>query len=159
MNNFSVSVGEPSFGFQGQAQSVRKPIVLIVDDHSINCLLVTAELDDLCEVVAAESGARALELALRLQPELILLDINMPGGMDGFEVCRCLKSNPETAGIPVIFLTAVEDTVSEEKGLALGAVDYIHKPFHPLSYEPGCGIIYFCSNSGANFKRCRILTP
>ncbi|MGE4126327.1 MAG: diguanylate cyclase [Pusillimonas sp.] len=131
MNNFSVSVGESSFGFQGQAQSVRKPVVLIVDDHSINCLLVTAELDDLCDVVAAESGECALELALRLQPELILLDINMPGGMDGFEVCRCLKSNPETAGIPVIFLTAVEDTVSEEKGLALGAVDYIHKPFHP----------------------------
>ena len=117
--------------YSGGPRQGGQQVVLVVDDHSVNHLLASAELDDLCEVVSAQSGIAALEQAERVKPDLILLDINMHGGMDGFEVCRCLKSNPDTESIPVIFLTAVNDMQSEEKGLELGAVDYIHKPFHP----------------------------
>lgn len=107
------------------------PVVLIADDHSVNHLLAAAELDDICMLVSAKDGERALELAADMQPDLILLDVNMPGGIDGFEVCCRLKANPGTANVAVIFLTAVDAFDAEEKGLELGAVDYIHKPFHP----------------------------
>ncbi len=131
LSNSLEFVVQPGADRPGGTEGTRQPVVLVVDDHSINHFLASAELDDLCKVVSAQNGSVALEKAETLRPDLILLDVNMPGGMDGFEVCRCLKSNPDTESIPVIFLTAVSDIDSEEKGLALGAVDYIHKPFHP----------------------------
>ena len=71
----------------------------------------------------------ALEYAAKYRPDLILLDIMMPE-MDGYEVCRRLKENPSTQPIPVIFITAMTETVNKTKGFTLGAVDYITKPFH-----------------------------
>jgi diguanylate cyclase (GGDEF)-like protein len=102
--------------------------VLIVDDtpHNIDVLSATLA-DEQCELMAATSGARALELAARGQPDLVLLDVMMPG-MDGFEVCRRLKADPATSDLPVVFVTARTDDVSE--GFAAGGSDYISKPIN-----------------------------
>ena len=102
--------------------------ILIVDDTPHNIDVLSATLgDEHCELMAATSGARALELAARGQPDLVLLDVMMPG-MDGFEVCRRLKADPATADIPVIFVTARTDDVSQ--GFAVGGSDYISKPIN-----------------------------
>ena len=106
--------------------------VLIVDDEPSNIRLLREVLKTRCgKLLAATNGLQALERAsLTPKPDLILLDISMPE-MDGYEVLQRLKSKPETSGIPVIFVTALNDTGSELKGLSLGAVDYITKPFNP----------------------------
>lgn len=104
--------------------------VLIVDDTPENIRLLMAILQSSCEVVAATQGRKALEIAAERPPDLILLDVVMPG-MNGYEVCERLKQGPKTANIPVIFVTGLADVGEEERGLRLGAVDYITKPFHP----------------------------
>jgi diguanylate cyclase (GGDEF)-like protein len=106
----------------------RVPKILIVDDtpHNIDVLSATLA-DEGCELMAATSGARALELAGRGRPDLVLLDVMMPG-MDGFEVCRRLKADPATADVPVVFVTARTDDVSQ--GFAAGGADYISKPIN-----------------------------
>ncbi|MBE9226064.1 response regulator [Phormidium sp. LEGE 05292] len=107
-----------------------KGIILIVDDTPTNLevLLDLLEADGF-KVVVAEDGERAIGLAEYAPPDLILLDVLMPG-IDGFETCRRLKINSITKEIPVIFLTAVTDNVDKVKGLHLGAVDYITKPLN-----------------------------
>jgi adenylate cyclase len=108
-----------------------KARILVVDDTPDNLYLMGALLEDQYEVVTAESGREALELAgSEAPPELILLDIMMPE-MDGYEVLRRLRANPATASIPVIFLTALTSIEEEQFGLDLGAVDYITKPISP----------------------------
>ncbi|BBK31789.1 response regulator receiver modulated diguanylate cyclase [Stella humosa] len=106
----------------------KKPTVLIVDDVSVNLALMSAILEGDCRTICTGDSARVLSLALEHQPDLILLDIMMPG-LDGFEVCGMLKANPNTRDIPVIFLTSLAEEVDEERGLGLGAIDYITKPF------------------------------
>lgn len=108
-----------------------KPIVLIVDDVPANVQVLASCLKDKYHIKVATDGSRCLELiADKPVPDLILLDIEMPG-MDGYEVCRQLKQNAETKNIPVIFVTANDQEEDEEKGLQLGAVDYITKPIRP----------------------------
>ncbi|MEO5377883.1 MAG: response regulator [Magnetococcus sp. DMHC-6] len=110
---------------------IENPILLIVDDTPDNISMLKAALDANYTIRPALNGELALKLAeLIPQPDLILLDIIMPN-MDGYEVCQRLKANPKTADIPVIFITAKNDTNAELHGLALGAVDYITKPFSP----------------------------
>lgn len=104
--------------------------ILIVDDTQANIEMLYAILRPEYAVNVAMNGADALEIALDSPPDIILLDIIMPG-MDGYEVCRQLKKHPETAKIPVIFVTALNTSVDEEKGFDLGAVDFISKPFSP----------------------------
>ncbi len=104
--------------------------VLVIDDTPANLSLLNQLLRDHYRVKLANSGARGLGLAESAPPDLILLDIMMPE-MDGYAVCRALKSNPLTAGVPVIFLTAKTETADEELGFELGAVDFIHKPIAP----------------------------
>lgn len=106
----------------------RRQKVLVVDDLPINVTFVSVALEPLCDVIAAYSGTEGLQRALEHQPDLIMLDIRMPG-MDGFEVCQRLKAHPATASIPVVFLTALIDEQDEEHGLNIGAIDYILKPF------------------------------
>lgn len=109
----------------------KKPKVLIVDDTPENIQVLMGTLKDQYAIVAAINGEKALKMAATgPRPDLILLDIMMPG-MDGFEVCSRLKSDPETRDIPVIFLSALDDTANKVKGFAIGAVDYISKPFQP----------------------------
>ena len=108
-----------------------KPKVLIVDDTPENIQVLMGTLKDAYAIVAAINGEKALKMAAAdPRPDLILLDIMMPG-MDGFEVCQRLKTDTNTQDIPVIFLSALDDTVNKVKGFEMGAVDYISKPFQP----------------------------
>lgn len=107
---------------------VRKATLLIVDDEPTNISIIVKILCHEHEVLTATSGQEALEIAARCSPDLILLDVVMPG-MDGYEVCRRLRNSEITKSIPVIFVTAKGRPGEEEYGLNLGAVDYITKPF------------------------------
>lgn len=108
-----------------------RPRILLVDDVSENLHQLIQILRHDHAIMAATSGEKALELARQQpQPDLILLDVRMPG-MDGYATLTHLKSNPLTAGIPVIFITALHEVDDEAYGLRLGAVDYITKPFNP----------------------------
>lgn len=105
--------------------------VLVVDDEAANIAVLVDILRAEHEVFVARSGEQALDrLASGLLPDVILLDLRMPG-MDGYEVCARLKEESKTSGIPVIFVTALADAENEERGLSLGAVDYIIRPFTP----------------------------
>jgi adenylate cyclase len=105
--------------------------ILVVDDNRENTILVRDVLEVASyKVIDATSGKRALEIVLDVSPDLILLDVNMPG-MNGFEVCRRLKGNEDTHHIPVIMLTALTDVESRVEGLDAGADDYLSKPFSP----------------------------
>lgn len=104
--------------------------LLFVDDVPANTRVLVEMLQQEYDVMIADNGPSALKIAAENpQPDLILLDIMMPG-MDGYEVCRNLKDHETTRGIPVMFLTALLDEEDEAQGLALGAVDYIRKPFN-----------------------------
>lgn len=103
--------------------------ILIVDDNHNNLDVLSETLTKAgFQVAVAVDGENALEQIQYYKPELILLDVMMPG-MDGYQTCRRIKTNPDTFDIPVIFMTALSDTEHKVKGFALGAVDYITKPF------------------------------
>jgi sigma-B regulation protein RsbU (phosphoserine phosphatase) len=104
--------------------------VMVVDDTEANIDILLETLADDYKVVVATDGESALEDIEKSPPDLILLDIMMPG-MDGYEVCQKLKNSEITRNIPVIFLTALKEEGDEARGLGLGAVDYITKPFNP----------------------------
>ncbi len=107
------------------------PHILIVDDTPSAIDLLVLTLQGEYQFTIATNGTDALELLQNgFKPELILLDIMMPD-LDGYEVCRHLKQNPATQSIPIIFLTGTREPHAESAGLALGAIDYIHKPFNP----------------------------
>lgn len=104
-------------------------LLLLVDDNPTNLeVLATIVTHAGFEIAVANDGKNAIELLEYIKPDLILLDVMMPG-IDGFEVCRYIKSSPPVADIPIIFMTALADSVDKVKGLELGAVDYIIKPF------------------------------
>ncbi len=107
----------------------RKALIMMVDDTPANLSVLS---DLLCargfKISVAEDGESALEQLQYVRPDLILLDVLMPR-LDGFTTCRRLKERPETKDIPIIFMTALTDTVEKVKGFELGAVDYITKPF------------------------------
>jgi putative two-component system response regulator len=107
-----------------------RPLILAVDDEATNLQLLRQILQDHYRLLFAKDGARALELAHQERPDLVLLDVMMPG-MNGYEVCAALKADPATAAIPVIFVTALTDTDDEVEGFEAGAVDYITKPLSP----------------------------
>ena len=107
-----------------------QPRILIVDDEPANLKVLRQVLQDSYRLSFARSGEAALELLGKEDIDLILLDIMMPD-MTGFEVCEKVKGNSDTARIPVIFVTALKDTIDEETGFKLGAVDYITKPIVP----------------------------
>jgi sigma-B regulation protein RsbU (phosphoserine phosphatase) len=105
--------------------------ILVVDDAPENIDLLDGVLNKDYKIKAALNGEKALKIAgSENPPDIILLDIEMPG-MDGYEVCRRLKADPQTRDIPIIFVTAKSDESDETKGLEIGAVDYITKPFSP----------------------------
>ena len=109
----------------------RKPTILVVDDMADNIALLSSLLRESYRIKAATDGEKALSVVSAQElPDLILLDIMMPG-MDGYEVCRRLKSDPRTAEVPVIFLTAKSEVEDEKKGFGLGAVDFITRPISP----------------------------
>ncbi len=106
-----------------------KPLkILVVDDNTDNRELLEDIFEDDYDVVSAESGQKCLDLCPVESPDIILLDVNMPQ-MDGYEVCRHLKNNPETALIPVVFVTALASPEERLTGYEAGAEDYVTKPF------------------------------
>ncbi|MBF0613516.1 MAG: response regulator, partial [Magnetococcales bacterium] len=106
-----------------------RPKVLIVDDAPENVRLLNELLKSQCDRQFASNGEAALRVVAGNKPDLILLDVVMPG-IDGYEVCRRLKADPATREIPVIFVTARNESEEETLGFSLGAVDYITKPFN-----------------------------
>jgi adenylate cyclase len=113
---------------------VEKQTILVVDDTPENIDILVGILKTEYKVKAAPNGEKALKVAEKSPPDLILLDIMMPV-MDGFETCKRLKDNPELKEIPIIFLTAKTETEDIVKGFDLGAVDYLTKPFNPLELK------------------------
>ncbi|MDD2743809.1 MAG: response regulator, partial [Rhodocyclaceae bacterium] len=108
----------------------QRTTILAIDDTPANLSLLNQLLGKHYRIKLANSGVKGIELAKALQPDLILLDIMMPE-MDGYAVCKRLKAHPKTARIPIIFLTAKTESIDEEMGFELGAVDFIHKPIAP----------------------------
>ena len=107
--------------------------ILIVDDQMEVRRLVemTLSVEDY-QVLQAESGEKAIEIVKTEKPDLIIMDIMMPGGIDGLETTRILKNDPETKDTTIIMLTAKGQKADREKGLEAGASDYFSKPFSPL---------------------------
>ena len=109
---------------------IEKPTLLLVDDEPVNLRVLKQLLANDYQLIFARNGEEALKLAPSRQPNLILLDVMMPG-LTGFEVCRQLKQQENTKQIPVIFVTALNDEQDETQGFDAGAVDYITKPISP----------------------------
>ncbi|MDR1060341.1 MAG: response regulator [Clostridiales bacterium] len=111
---------------------MKKDTILVVDDIETNRIILEDILEDKYNIVQAESGIAAVSLmfSAAVSPSIVLLDIMMPE-MDGYEVLEMMKGNPLTEKIPVLFITAADSETNETKGLSLGAVDYISKPFNP----------------------------
>jgi signal transduction histidine kinase len=108
-----------------------KDLILIVDDNPTNLGLMSEYLGrNKYDVLLSQSGEDALKKAEQQQPDIILLDVMMPG-LDGFETCTHLKANPATSHIPVIFVTALQNTMDKIRGFEAGGIDYITKPFQP----------------------------
>lgn len=109
-----------------------KKILIVDDEEKVRKLVeVTLSVGKL-EILHASTGDDALRIAREAKPDIILLDIMMPGRLDGFDVCRLLKKDPDTKGICVIMLTAKGQQADKERGLAMGADDYFVKPFSPM---------------------------
>jgi CheY-like chemotaxis protein len=117
-------------GVVSSTPSRRQFRILLIDDEELEITFLVDTLKEDYEIISASDGVTALESAGRNMPDLILLDVMMPG-IDGFEVCRRLKADSRTKEIPVIFITGLSDAAFETRGLKMGAVDYISKPFHP----------------------------
>ncbi|MCG8635871.1 MAG: response regulator [Desulfobacterales bacterium] len=109
--------------------------ILIVDDEKFNIKVLTEFLQNDYSIMVAKTGEQALK-AVKSQtpPDLVLLDILMPE-MDGYEICKRIKTDPRSKNIPVIFVTAVSEAMDAAKGFDLGAVDYITKPFNPVTVK------------------------
>jgi diguanylate cyclase (GGDEF)-like protein len=107
----------------------RRPVILVADDEPVNLALIRRRLEwEDYRVETAEDGGQAVEAARQVLPDLIILDVMMPV-LDGLQACRLLKEDPATRDIPVIFLSALDDTDTKVRGLSLGANDYVSKPF------------------------------
>jgi sigma-B regulation protein RsbU (phosphoserine phosphatase) len=121
-------VPQPKATLSASGSAAPIATILVVDDSPINLQVLVRTLDGTSyRILAATSGKSALDIAQRIRPDLILLDVMMPG-MDGFEVCRAIKGNDATRDIVIIFLSALGEVEDKVAGLQLGAVDYITKP-------------------------------
>ncbi|MDR3323102.1 MAG: diguanylate cyclase, partial [Zoogloeaceae bacterium] len=117
-------------GAPGPAESETRNTLLLVDDDTLNLLALKKILSPDYDIFMAKSGVQALKMLSSHKPDLILLDVMMPG-MSGFDVLACLKSDENTRNLPVIFITGLTGEHDEEKGFSLGVSDYIQKPFRP----------------------------
>ena len=110
---------------------LKRRVLLADDDPGLRRLIGTTLGTEDFDLLQANDGEQALQIARQQHPELVLLDVNMPK-LDGFEVCRHLKSEPETSGIKVVMLTARSEEVDRARGREAGADDYFTKPFSPV---------------------------
>jgi diguanylate cyclase (GGDEF)-like protein len=130
----AIAVSTPSSSHaandQVETQVAPLPTILVIDDELLDMELLADTLGTDYEMLFATEGIAGLEIAVAKSPDLILLDVMMPG-IDGYEVYKRLRENPRTNEIPVIFITGLGDVAAETRGLTLGAVDYITKPINP----------------------------
>ncbi|HEY9850117.1 MAG TPA: two-component system response regulator [Leptolyngbyaceae cyanobacterium] len=132
VDSFGASTSFNTLSATGNSSDLQQPKILVVDDHPASRMTAAALLAvEGYEVLEAENGATALEKVLETKPDVILLDVMMPG-MDGFEVCRLLKQDEQTRLIPVIFITALNDRRSRIRGIEAGGDDFLTKPFDRL---------------------------
>lgn len=110
-------------------QRAKKSSVLLIDDELVNIRILSGFLKDDYDVIFATGGEEGIFRAIESRPDIILLDVMMPG-MDGYEVCAKLQDDVRTAGIPIIFVTALGSPAQEVKGLDSGAIDYVTKPIN-----------------------------
>jgi diguanylate cyclase (GGDEF)-like protein len=115
----------------GDRHFIRRSLILIVDDEVANIEVLNAALEDDYEICFATSGEEAIRSTLAVKPDLILLDVLMPG-IDGYEVCRRLKVDHRIVDVPIIFVTGLGNQEAEVRGLLLGAIDYVTKPISPV---------------------------
>ena len=115
-------------------QTTENPLILVVDDDTINIDILIEALQEDYRLGIAKNGVKALEYVKENKPDLVLLDVMMPG-LNGFQVCEQLKATRETQDIAIIFLTALQDTSNKYKGFEVGAVDYITKPFNTIEVK------------------------
>jgi len=127
---------ETVISYSGTAKSVdtKNVRLLFIDDDPIFLELMNSAITKEYKVAVALSGQEGMQMAEQLKPDIIFLDIDMPG-MDGYETCSLLKSNKQLRNIPIIFISATNEVDDEWKGLNLGAVDYISKPINPQSFH------------------------
>jgi diguanylate cyclase (GGDEF)-like protein len=126
----TLAEAQPNLLANAQGERLRRARLLVVDDQPANIQTLYQVFSTDHQVFMATHGEQALALCAAQQPDLVLLDVEMPG-MDGHEVCRRLKADRATSDIPVIFVTAHKDEASEAAGLDIGAVDFITKPINP----------------------------
>jgi two-component system alkaline phosphatase synthesis response regulator PhoP len=113
-------------------ENIKEAAILVVDDNEQNLELLQAYLEDLhCRTIAARDGVEALEIIKKSKPDLVLLDVMMPK-MSGFEVCRRIKNNPQTADLPVIMVTALNELGDIERAIESGTDDFLSKPVNKL---------------------------
>jgi len=108
-------------------------ILIIEDSDSISRMIEVLVSGRGHEVVAVPSGARALEEAFTSPPEVVLLDLNLPGSFDGLEVCKRLRAEPATNDVPILIISAMEDEESKRRAIEAGATAYYTKPFSPMA--------------------------
>ncbi len=130
--------------------------ILIVDDAEGQRFILRNIIVDMgCQPVLAESGVQALKILPRCRPQLILLDVAMPE-MDGYEVCKALRDDPEFQDIPVILASAFEDTADILKGFAAGCTDYLAKPYVPEIVKARVGVHLKLAEAMAALSRAGI---
>ncbi len=115
-------------------ENLSKQKILVVDDTEINTMILVNALEDEYDVSVAMDGERALEAVVENKPDLILLDIMMPG-IDGYQVCKRIKKDPATKDIPIIFVTGVGEALQRNLGFNVGCADYLSKPFEMLEVK------------------------
>jgi CheY-like chemotaxis protein len=108
-------------------------ILIVEDQDSIRRMIEALVQGRGYEVVAVASGAKAIDVATTEPPDLVLLDLMMPGQYDGFEVCRKLRADPVTSKIPIVIITAMDDDASRRRATEAGATAYYTKPFSPIA--------------------------
>jgi two-component system, OmpR family, alkaline phosphatase synthesis response regulator PhoP len=115
-----------------EEENVKTAMILVVDDNEQNLELLQAYLEDFqCRTIPAKDGVEALEIIKKSKPDLVLLDVMMPK-MSGFEVCRRIKNNPQTADLPVIMVTALNELGDIERAIESGTDDFLSKPVNKL---------------------------
>jgi len=108
-------------------------ILIIEDSDSIRRMIEALVAARGFDVTAVPSGAKGLDVAFETVPDVVLLDLNLPGSYDGHEVCRSLRGNPLTRGVPIVIITAMDDPESKRRALEAGASAYYTKPFSPTA--------------------------
>ena len=108
-------------------------ILVVEDQDSIRRMIEALVSARGHKVVAVASGAKAVEMAIQTTPEVVLLDLHLPGQYDGFDVCRKLRSTPSTQNVPVIIISAKDDAATRAEAVSIGATAYYGKPFSPMA--------------------------